>query len=651
MSAMVQQDLSRYLPRARSRLFGRMSTSVAPRKKLLVSEWADANRKLSSKEGSRTGEWRTSANPPLKEPMDSLSARSPVHQVVLKFPIQFGKSIVGVNFLGYTMTENPGPFMIALPGEVSHKKYIDQKLNPAFEETPSMREALSSSASRESSNRREFKDFKGGQLYVEHAGSPVRLKMTTVRDLVVDEIDEFVFNTHGGDDPVAMLDGRTSGFPANYKRLYTGTPTIQGLSRIDELYEVSDQREFHVSCPHCQHEQPLEWAGLHYTPDASACWYVCRDCAAVINEHHKTVMIANGRWVPKHPERKTRGYTINCLYYAMGLGPRWLDLVLLWRAAQGNPAKLKTFVNDRLAQSWEDPAMRAVKHNVIADRAETYAIRVAPRGVMEICCGVDTQDNRLAVQTLGFGPGIGGMCIWTLDYVELPGDPANEDVWLALTDLLNRPIAREDGGILRPAATAIDAGGHRTEYVKHYVRNRHIRRPLCIFGAVPNNAPVLSKGKLEDVTWKGKTDRRGVTIYHVGTVGIKHLLYSRLSTDADKEPEARLVRFTQELPAEFLPGLVSETYNPTKNRFEKKRGGARNEPLDTWGYGYAAAHHPELRLHRRTKVEWDAADLRIVGSKLATGVPGQAAAPVAPAQSNVSKPVPRVTHDDREFSI
>ncbi len=182
-------------------------------------------------------------------------------------------------------------------------------------------------------------------------------------------------------------------------------------------------------------------------------------------------------------------------------------------------------------------------------------------------------------------------------------------MWVQLTDLLNRPIQRVDGGTMRIMAAAIDAGGHRTEAVKHYVRQRMITRPLCIFGAVPNNAPILSKGKLVDVTWRGLTDKRGITIYHVGTVAAKHYLYSRLSSDADKQPEARLVHFSDELPREFFPGLVSEVYNPVRNRFDRKY--TRNEPLDTWVYSHAAAHHPELRLHRYSKADWDALASRL----------------------------------------
>ena len=356
-----------------------------------------------------------------------------------------------------------------------------------------------------------------------------------------------------------------------------------------------------MECPHCGHEQHLEWSGLRWGPGGSHPVYVCCECGAEIAEHHKTDMIAGGRWVPANPSSRIRGYHINCLYYQFGLGPRWADLVEKWLDAQNDPARLKTFVNDRLAEPWEDPAMRAVKHNLVADRAEPYLLRQAPEPVLAITAGVDTQDNRLAVHIVGWGAGLAS---WTLDYVELMGDPADEAVWLALVELLNRPIERSDGVAMHVEAMAVDAGGHRTEAVKAFVRSKRVRRPMAIFGAVPNNAPVLSKPKAQDVNWKGITDRRGVLIYHVGTVAVKHMLYGRLSTDADKLPEQRLCHFSDQLPADYFAGLVSESFNPAKNRFEKRRG-VRNEPLDTWVYAYAATHHPELRLHRYTRMDWD----------------------------------------------
>ena len=90
-----------------------------------------------------------------------------------------------------------------------------------------------------------------------------------------------------------------------------------------------------------------------------------------------------------------------------------------------DPARLKTFINDRLAEAWEDPAMRAVKpqHHRRPRRALPAAHRPGRRAA--ITAGVDTQDNRLAVQIVGWGA---DFSFWVLDYIELPGDPADDAV-------------------------------------------------------------------------------------------------------------------------------------------------------------------------------------------------------------------------------
>lgn len=508
---------------------------------------------------------------------------------------------IAVNALGYTMDHNPGPLMVCLPAQVSQDKWINQKLNPMVEETVAVRNTLTSIKSREAANTRTFKDYLGGQLYIEHAGSPARLKSTSVRTLIVDELDEFMANFTGGDDPVDMLLGRTSAFPATFKRLFISTPQIKGISRTEQMYEKSDQRRFYLACPHCGYEQHLEWAGMQWGADGQNPRYVCKDCGTLGKEIEWKNQILSGRWIAENPSAKMRGYHINGLYYQIGLGPRWEDLVGFWLEAQNDPARLKTFVNDRLAEAWEDPVMRAVKLNIVSDRAESYKIRQAPYGVAAITAGVDTQDNRLAVHIVGWGK---GMSAWSLDYIELMGDPASDEVWVALTELLNKPIEHVNGGQLPILATAIDGGGHRTEAVKSYVRSRMIKRPMVIFGAVPNNAPVLSRPKAQDVNWRGRLDKRGVHIQHVGTVAIKHVFYGRLSTDGDKERDKRMLHFSEDFAPEFFSGLTSETYDPRKNRFVNRRG-ARNEPLDCWVYAYAAAHHAELRLQNYTQKRWD----------------------------------------------
>ena len=105
--------------------------------------------------------------------------------------------------------------------------------------------------------------------------------------------------------------------------------------------------------------------------------------------------------------------------------------------------------------------------------------------------------------------------------------------------------------------------------------------------------------------------------------------------DAERAADERGTHFSHELEPSYFSGLVSETYNPAKNRYEKRRG-ARNEPLDTWVYSFAAAHHPELRLHRMRAVDWDARETQLRAALQAPVQP----VPEIPAPQTVLEPSP-----------
>src|SRR5690606_31984239 len=107
----------------------------------------------------------------------------------------------------------------------------------------------------------------------------------------------------------------------------------------------------------------------------------------------------------------------------------WLELVREYLDAQEDPAKLKTFINDRLAEAYVDEAAKNVRVDVLRERAEAYALRTAPLGVLGITAGVDTQDDRLEVHIVGWGRDLRA---WTLDYVVIPGDPVDSAVWDSL---------------------------------------------------------------------------------------------------------------------------------------------------------------------------------------------------------------------------
>ena len=162
----------------------------------------------------------------------------------------------------------------------------------------------------------------------------------------------------------------------------------------------------------------------------------------------------------------------------------------------------------------------------------------------------------------------------------------------------------DSGRELPVVATAIDIGGHRGEAVKNFVRSKRINNPIAVFGAAKYNARPLSKGSLQDVTWKGQHDKKGITLHSVGTIEIKHVIYSRLKNDAHKDINDRMLHFSDQLDDFYFAGLLSETWDRQKRKYIPKPG-IRNEPLDTLVYSYAALHHQRVRADRYTDKDWD----------------------------------------------
>src|SRR5690606_16901325 len=92
VAAMALADIRALVAQAAAR-------AIAPRRHTTVSEWSAQHRVLSRKASPEPGPWRNDRNPPLIEPMNCMSARSPVRDIVCMFPIQFGKTEIALNAL------------------------------------------------------------------------------------------------------------------------------------------------------------------------------------------------------------------------------------------------------------------------------------------------------------------------------------------------------------------------------------------------------------------------------------------------------------------------------------------------------------------------------------------------------------------------
>lgn len=587
--------------------------AIKPKESLTVSEWADAYRILSKEGSAEPGQWNTSRNPPLRAVMDALSERTKDEKVVFMKPVQFGGTEVGSNFIGYVMTHAKGPVAVVMPTERSLNDWVSQKFDPMASDTPAVAEVLAKKSNKSADNNAQRKKFTGGNLYFKTAGSTAELKSTSLRYVVADEVDEWDWTTTQG-DPIDLLEARLTAF-YDGKIYIVSTPTVKDASHIESEYEGGDQRQYHVPCPHCGEKQVLKWPNLRWEKDLAnpkkitRVYYACEHNGCIIEEYSKTDMFkekghgGEAEWIPQAPGNLYKSFQINALYSPNGLGRSWMQLVHQWIDAQDDPKDLMAFLNMRLAESYADRS-HDIKPNVLSERAEPYQLRTIPVGVMVITCGVDTQDDRLEMQILGHGR---DGRTWPIDYHVIWGNPTDEKLWNALADYLQVTFVNKFGVSMQIEATAIDTGGHHTHEVYAFVRRARtlgIRRCIAIKGASTYGRAILGKPSMQDVNYRGKTMKRGVSLYTVGGDTAKHLLYNRLDGDKDKDPSERKVHFSNELDVSYYDQLVSEAYDPRKNKWLLKKG-KRNEALDTWIYAVAASHHPELYLHKWRKSDWD----------------------------------------------
>jgi phage terminase large subunit GpA-like protein len=311
--------------------------SLAPEPELTVSQWADKNRRLSSKASAEPGQWQTSRTPYLREIMDAMTPSHPCTDGDFMKGTQIGGSEAIYNAIGYIADQVPCPAMLVMPTTDTGKRVSRQRLQPMIDETPALQTKFSEAKSRSSANTVLMKDFPGGLLVVAGANSGPGLRSMPMRIVLQDEIDAYPDDVDGEGDPCAVADKRTDQFSRG-KRFKTSTPKIKGKSRIARRYEAGSQARYHVPCPHCRHLQWLRWgqvrwamvrrreltcaecggisdidhdaAGAHEcahckaavqlgaentrevdTEEIDRAWYECEACGREIDEHHKTAML------------------------------------------------------------------------------------------------------------------------------------------------------------------------------------------------------------------------------------------------------------------------------------------------------------------------------------------------------------------------
>ena len=555
-----------------------------------MSQWADQFRYLSKRASAESGLWRTSRTPYLKEIMDCLSVHSSIEKVVLKKGAQTGGTEAGLNWLGYIVDVCPAPTLLVSPTVELAKRSSKQRIDPMIEECPSLRAKISSARSRDSGNTQLMKEFPNGLLVMTGANSSVGLRSLPAQFVFMDEVDAYPGDVDGEGDPVSLAEARARTF-SRRKIFLVSTPTVEGNSRIDLAYQASDQRKYHVPCPHCKAMQVLVWEQVKWPKEQpELATYECEQCKQKIEEHHKSFMLENGIWraTQKNENPKVAGFHLSSLYSPLGWFS-WKEAAVLWKKSCQKSELVRTFKNTYLGECFRETG-DCPDWEKLFNRRESYQINSVPKGVLLITMGVDVQKHSLILEIVGWTENKES---YSIDFLSITGDTSTAVPWKKLDEILSSQWKLINGIQIPISMTAIDSG-FNTNLVYSYVRTKPMSRVMAVKG-MPTTHYALGHPTAVDVTLSGKRVTRGTKVWPVGVNFLKGELYSWLKQESPKKGNPFPTGFCHfpEYDEEYFKQLTAEELTKKMHRgyskyiWQKVR--PDNHALDCRIYARAAA--------------------------------------------------------------
>ena len=581
-----------------------------------VSEWADQNRVLVSESSAEPGAWRTDRAPYQREIMDSFTQPG-IWQIVIMASAQVGKSEIELNMMGCAIDNDPGPMLYIQPTKEVAEDYSKRRIAPMINACPTLREKVFKARSRDAANTITMKTFPGGSLAIIGANSPADLASKPVRYIFMDETDRFPVSAGTEGDPQELAERRTETFRHNRKIIKTSTPTIKGRSKIEKDYMNGTQEEWHTECPHCHTYNFIRFSDIHFEKEdfrntagnedyhVKKVTWECPTCKREIPEHVAKRMPA--KWVPQNPAALDNGIRSFRLNAFMSPWSDWKDIVYKFLKAKNDPELLKTFYNTILGESWEVHTNKGLDEKLY-NRREHYNAEV-PTGVLLLTMGIDTQDNRLEYEVVGWNRNGES---WGISRGIIPGRADSPGVWEEVDLLLDHEWKMKNGMKMKTLATFIDSGGHFTSDVYRQCALRQTKRIWPIKGEG-------GEGKEYCRQMKKAKQAEGVKFIIGVDDGKSGIMYEA----ALETPGPNYMHFPIDYRAgydkEYFKGLISE-----QMVIHRQRGKAvvvwekiyeRNEPLDCRNYARAAYRYFNWNFDKLEKMLYGAEEPQIITKK------------------------------------
>jgi phage terminase large subunit GpA-like protein len=640
-----------------------------------LSQWMAEHFYLSEESSYEQGRWEAY---PYQIAIADCIGHDEINHVTWRKSARTGYTKIFLAAVGYFAEHKRRNQAVYQPTDEDRDDFVTTELEPMLRDVRVMRRVFPKFNRKSKENTIKKKRFLGCLLHLRGGKAAKNYRRITVDCVYYDETDGFDRDIEKEGSPFRLGDKRIEGatFP---KSVAGSTPKLKGFSLIEDRESQADVRfQYFIRCPHCDDEHTLDWGGketrhgFKWTDnDPETVGHVCPHCGVCITQAEYLAAwkgrwkSAEGIWIDERDELQLRfrnamdaeiAPPMHVAFFSWtAYSPQatWVSIVRDWlsaakKAQAGDDSDLKTFINTTRGETYEQELEKTDASQLALRGKHGHPLRTVPRGAVKLAIGVDVQGDRWELVVWGFGR---GEEMWVVDDLVIYGNPADQREWDLKLDPAIKATYRHVCGVEMSAdAIAIDTGGHFTHQCYVFVRNRPNQNLYAVKGETRLGRPIKSASVLVDVNERGKTIRKGVRLWHVGTDTAKDLLYGRLQVS---QPGPGYVHFARELTAEFYDQLTAESRMLVKTgRGEEHRwlkpAGKRNEKLDCTVYALFCAQ--AIGLHTLSDRLWARLEAGFEPDLFADSIAPQVSEPTAvqasaqpsiapPAASTVRPPV------------
>lgn len=245
--------------------------------------------------------------------LDILTDQSP--DIVVVACAQVGKTVSFLIKILFALKHMGLQVIYTMPSDDDVRETVASKVNKLIQANRHEFEGMDSDSI-------ERKEINGRFLFFKGTISKTAAISTTADLLVHDEL------SRSDQNAIQTYKSRTKASPYKGRWLFSNPGTER--DELDLVWTQSDQKEWIITCPHCNDKHELSWPE---SIDQENKRYVCRACKKPISDDVRR----KGTWVAQR-ESKVSGYHISHLMCP------WISVEEIIADSQGDPAYFNNFV-------------------------------------------------------------------------------------------------------------------------------------------------------------------------------------------------------------------------------------------------------------------------------------------------------------------